>query len=85
MDPQVQQLLELLNWKSFHGISDNAFASLQTILKTNIPTGNALQEENDSPQMPEMPSPLVSKSKRAALFFLRHFTGLQPRYYDCCP
>ena len=85
MDPQVQQLLELLNWKSFYGISDNAFASLQTILKTNIPTGNALQEENDSPQMPEMPSPLVSKSKRAALFFLRHFTGLQPRYYDCCP
>ena len=72
MDPQVQQLLELLNWKnwtSFYGISDNAFASLQTILKTNIPTGNALQEENDSPQMPEMPSPLVSKSKRAAFSF----------------
>ena len=42
MDPQVQQLLELLNWKSFYGISDNVFASLQTILKTNIPTGNAL-------------------------------------------
>lgn len=28
---------------------------------------------------------LVSKSKKVALFFLRRFTGLQSRYYDCCP
>ena len=45
------------------------------ILKNNIPTGDALQKENDPPQMHEILSPLVSKSKKVALFFLRHFTG----------
>jgi Transposase family tnp2 len=83
MDFQVRQLLELLNWKSRCRIADNSFAWLQKIIKANMPADGG--EDDNSPQMSIAPSPLVSKSKKMAIRFLRQFTGLQPKYFDCCP